>query len=1431
MPIDASAIADVAGHVARYFRDFLETDFKRRGMPRRRVQWQTDTGFRCGLRVADYPSMAHELWKLISRPIKEMQPLVVKPRGYTRTISSTMHTVIVAQIRQLPDTTITQVRAAVLASAQVTVASGREHPERWIDQQKDRLDEQVAEKIVTPLLQYFDGVLREQAYSLIDSLFAAESDLVARITAPLKFLLPSALSELLASGSPAALQKACDDGLQYSTVVQTLSKAFAEFQTADAYTELHDLATYVSTQDQLQLYLYLGVLGYEKRRYPLCYIPVQIGRDNSDSQYELSLDSHLLVNRRAIAYVVEQLAERAHREWVDPTSDRICYVAPEQSVYEVMQPIYRSVANACDLAGQTQFGSREPAARTSAVSLAPLLSLNVYESSEDALLNDYEQILDELERGGSEIVDLFQGIVRGVLLENPQSIDELVEAEYDQLPITAHMVDDAPVPLNEEQRKILIAVRAHEGKIIVVEGPPGTGKSHTIAAIAADCAFRECSCLVLSDKAEALDVVEDKVTGVMSQARGERDFPNPVLRLGQRENNFSKLVSNQTMTQVKAYVRAAQAGLERLKSECQQATASLEKDIDATALAFESIALNDVTTWLALEQQVNAELPDLAGAFNVATNQDLATVLAEVSDQFQPLREYLGGVAPPRTYERIRRDALVCRFAKSHALQPLANFQRLDSGQNRELSNLIADFRALRQPLIGYLLRGSAVRALNANLNMLPTRSPLDLRSQADELAAAVPLVHSLEQELGAIEQATSLADVVAMLSRNMIPSSGSVVAERMIALGAPSTRDFLRQLLNAPSSQLDRVLQFAQLGLKLRMAFQSAPDLDYPSRKRVIEQLNTALMNNRIDSRLVRFVEEHRADARAIAGVIRNRQKFPADKFAQVREAFPVIIASIRDFGEFMPLVPKLFDVVVLDEASQISVAQALPALLRAKKVVVLGDSKQYSNVKAAGARIDVNDKYKADLREVFRSKISQQADALERVSRFDIKCSILEFANLCASFAIMLRKHFRSYPELIDYSSQTFYGGQLQALKIRGVPLPDVIRFDQVSADPAPSDQSNTNPAEVQFILDSLIKLLDEDDPPTVGVITPFREQHTLITQRLFGHARGREFEDRLRLKVMTFDSAQGEERGVIFYSMVASLGHDALNYVFPADVHFDPDNVEEKLKVQRLNVGFSRAQEMVWFVTSMPIDSFHGAIGQALRHFHGILEQGEIVRGTTDPKSPMEKKVAAWLEECEFVRRHREQIEIIPQFPLGMYLRQLDPHYNHPAWKVDFLLTFQNSRSSISIVIEYDGFEYHFDERKSVHAGNYDRYMNGSDVERQLTLESYGYRFMRLNRFNLGTDPIQTISNKLQCLIRDADSEPTSDAANEIQRNAEGLINRMQKQCTRCNEIKPVSEFYDPALGDGRGGEGRVCMKCKNVSRPPVAVRRRWTGRRRY
>jgi hypothetical protein len=735
-------------------------------------------------------------------------------------------------------------------------------------------------------------------------------------------------------------------------------------------------------------------------------------------------------------------------------------------------------------------------------------------------------------------------------------------------------------------------------------------------------------------------------------------------------------------------------------------------------------------------------------------------------------------------------------------------------------------------PVFGYLFRGRQVRELQSQLNTLPVSRPMALKQEQVRLSELAQASSKLRQKLQSENLEEEFENCYRLLVRGVGPAATSTTVIKTMAILRRLDAEIVEALLEQSKDdpQLWSLsIRFLLGWLQIRDAFTSAPQYDYAGTKNQLERLNTSVMNAHVDSRLLNFMENYRSDARALAGVIASRQKFPEDKFDNVRESFPVIIASIREFGEFMPLAPDMFDVVVIDEASQVSVAQALPALLRAKKVVVLGDDKQFSNVKSANASIEQNEKYRSELKNYFRTHVSDAADALQRLSMFDVKRSILEFCNHAASYSIMLLKHFRSYQELIGYSSGTFYGHQLQAIKIRGIPIEEVIRFDQV--DPSGRKVSRgTNEAEAEFILDKLLELITDEEPPTVGIITPFREQQTLLSKMLFNHPQGAEFERLLRLKVMTFDSCQGEERHIIFYSMVATSDTDALNYIFPVELSDAEQAVEQKLKVQRLNVGFSRAQEMVWFVHSKPLNEFRGAIGQALNHYANVLESANRLPSVedTDQSSPMEAKVLDWLQKTRFYQSNIDVIDVFAQFELGTYLRQLDPTYEHPNWRVDFLITYQSEKGPIQIVIEYDGFEYHFTKGKHIHVGNHERYLSEADVERQLTLESYGYRFLRINRFNLGNDPVETMSERLYQLIKMAGVEHTSDAVKHIQSQAQGLANKELKPCTRCGEIRDKTEYFDPSLAGGAGGYGRVCMPCKNKDAKKNTIS---FGRRRY
>ncbi len=589
---------------------------------------------------------------------------------------------------------------------------------------------------------------------------------------------------------------------------------------------------------------------------------------------------------------------------------------------------------------------------------------------------------------------------------------------------------------------------------------------------------------------------------------------------------------------------------------------------------------------------------------------------------------------------------------------------------------------------------------------------------------------------------------------------------------------------------------------------------VNYSDHIRDIEELVTVQMTYIMDGRVIDFVESNKADAHALREVIKKKIKFPQDKFEKIKEAFPCILAGIRDYAEFIPLEPELFDLLIIDEASQVSIAQAFPALLRAKKIVILGDRKQFSNVKASQARSETNTEYLNRLRDIFQKTISDSSDKLVRLEKFNIKTSILDFFEFISNYSAQLMKYFRGYKEIISYSNRYFYQDALQVMKIRGKPIDEVLTFSFVSQDGKVETIQNTNTIEIDFIIKELQTLKESNCKSSVGIITPHTNQQKLLMEKISALPEKNYFFDEFSLKIMTFDTCQGEERDIIYYPMVATETDDKLWGVFIKDLSSVDIEEEGKIKAQRLNVGFSRARECMHFVLSKPLSQFTGSIGEALRHYHQILAEARLEKPVTevDRKSPMEPYVLHWFYQTDFWCKNKQRIDFFPQFELGRYLKQLDKRYNHPEYKVDFLLMYlDESGKNHKIIIEYDGFHEHFRNCGGINELNYWRYYSDEDIYREKVLEGYGYKFLRINRFNVGPDPVQTLDDRIVLLLKP--TKRNHEIVDGIHETIEGLSEGGMKECPKCKEIRRLEDFMDSSL---ISGIGRICKECKGTKK---------------
>ncbi|MDZ7732648.1 MAG: AAA domain-containing protein [Acidimicrobiia bacterium] len=227
------------------------------------------------------------------------------------------------------------------------------------------------------------------------------------------------------------------------------------------------------------------------------------------------------------------------------------------------------------------------------------------------------------------------------------------------------------------------------------------------------------------------------------------------------------------------------------------------------------------------------------------------------------------------------------------------------------------------------------------------------------------------------------------------------------------------------------------------------------------------------------------------------------------VLRALPLWVGTLKDVDHLLPATPGMFDLVLLDEASQIDQPHAAPGLLRAKRAVIAGDPHQLRHVSF------VSDA--AIAKAIERYRLHAAADRLDvrRLSAFD--------AATAVSATTTLRDHFRSVPHLIEFSSKRFYGDALH-LVTRHPSNESDDAIDTIVVDGS-RDSSGVNQAELNAVR-GVLKALDRDGATSVGVISPFRAQADALEQMILQMFDLRDIE-RLGLRVGTVHSFQGSER----------------------------------------------------------------------------------------------------------------------------------------------------------------------------------------------------------------------------------------------------------------------------------------------------------------
>ena len=251
---------------------------------------------------------------------------------------------------------------------------------------------------------------------------------------------------------------------------------------------------------------------------------------------------------------------------------------------------------------------------------------------------------------------------------------------------------------------------------------------------------------------------------------------------------------------------------------------------------------------------------------------------------------------------------------------------------------------------------------------------------------------------------------------------------------------------------------------------------------------------------------------------------------FGALLNTFPIWATTNPHAAELMPLDREMFDMVIIDEASQCDVASALPLLYRGKRAIVCGDPKQLRHL--------------SFLREDRQSALaSQHGLSASQRSQWNYRThSLLDVVNGALPSqddVVLLDEHYRSLPQIIEFSNRRFYGQALRIMTRR----PDTIGMRSVELRKVNGRRvkEGYNAEEAEAILSEINKIAKVEakkapnERVSIGVLSPYRDQVNYLNRLLATKLKSKILQDH-DVAVGTAHSFQGDERDVMLLSFCA-------------------------------------------------------------------------------------------------------------------------------------------------------------------------------------------------------------------------------------------------------------------------------------------------------
>ncbi|MBR6080024.1 MAG: HRDC domain-containing protein [Treponema sp.] len=707
--------------------------------------------------------------------------------------------------------------------------------------------------------------------------------------------------------------------------------------------------------------------------------------------------------------------------------------------------------------------------------------------------------------------------------------------------------------MNSSQEKVLNTVQVADE--LVMEGPPGTGKSQTITSLISQAALNGQTVLMVSEKKTALDVVYSRLGDLSRFAIVIDDVNDKNLFYSQMSNIISQNESGQTEikssqnlsaeidTQIDSLERIAKElytvdkfGIEpyRLYLNCPHKNFSNTEEFEKEKL---------------FEREVPSPLLDynyetLSKCSKTFTDEDLVSKADEYTslEKEFPWMKNLRDTLTDFDVQRMNEKWL-----------PLKNEIEILNRKN-----------AIARLFSGGKTRGAVKQFVETFFDANTKQNRNLLLKSSDDFTSGI-------ERYGRYHALRPAYTALSPEEKNYFTAMKAVQrqCENSLSEANREVKDFVlyRHLMDFETSHRTTLMNISNFPATIRSISEDI------QKKRKITREN---LERKLFDSLALLTQSKRHND--IQRAVESKRRMSVNKFInkfdfELFKSIKIWLLTPEVVSEIIPLQIGVFDLLVFDEASQMYVEKGLPSILRAKKVVVAGDQKQLRPSSLGTGRMTIDEDALDEDEEI--------SAALEEESLLDL--AKYRYPDTLLNF------HYRSkYEELIAFSNYAFYGGQLYVSPNVAEPETPPIEVHKMSG--AIWDKRR-NQKEAEYIVGLLKDIFaNRKENETIGIITFNTSQRDLIDDLIDKECmQDNEFAEKIRVElartqdgediglfVKNIENVQGDERDIIIFS---------IGYAKNASGKFIQNFgwLNQAGGENRLNVAISRAKKKVHIVTS--------------------------------------------------------------------------------------------------------------------------------------------------------------------------------------------------------------------------------------------------------